>query len=589
MTTTVQQLSLFMDPPAPAPDALALRPYQHDAIAALEGYWGSGRRRALINLPTGTGKTVLFAAVLRRNLGGRRGLVVAHREELLDQAAATIARDSGLSVGIEQADRQAGGVDVVVASVQTLVASGGRRLGQLTRNSIGLVVIDEAHHVSARTYIEVLHHFGLAPDPERFFAQGGRRAAIDGFEPATDAPRLLGVTATPSRTDKVGLEVAFDEIVYSRTIRDMISEGWLCPVRGVRVATSTSLDGVPTTHGDFAERALETTVNNDARNDLIIAAYHDHAQGRQAIVFAAGVAHAEALAAAFRAAGVSADWVSGAHDKDERRGAIGAYRRGELRVLANCAVLTEGFDAPETACVIMARPTKSSTLYTQCLGRGTRLANGKTDLVVIDVVDAYERAGLASAAALFGLPPKFAVAEAEDVPLDQLAMRFDRELEEYRVPSSLLGDATSWDDIRRIAQEVDPLQVAALDPVLRAVAKAAWLTAPWGYHLGLPEGSLGIVVDLLGQATVRFKARGEQPETLERFPDAEQAVRWAEHWLGVEHADSARLVERGARWRKDPPSERQLELARKLRILLPEGATRGHVSALIDQRLAKRR
>lgn len=601
---TLLQPSLFAPPPAAS---LALRPYQEEAVAATEAYWRGGGRRALIALPTGTGKTVLFSEVLRRNLRGRRALVIAHREELLDQAAAAITR-GGVPTAVEQADRRAGGAAVVVASIQTLTASAGKRLRQFPRDEIGVVVIDEAHHATARTYLQVLHAYGLAPDPGVFgsdAARGSRRTAIDRFTPDADAPLLLGVTATPSRADKVGLEAAFDEIVYSRTIREMIDAGWLCAVRGVRVETTTSLDSVTVNHGDFAERELERTVNTDERNALIVAAYHDHAPGRQAIVFAAGVAHAEALAAAFRAAGVPADWVSGAHDRWERRGVIEAYRRGELRVLANCAVLTEGFDAPETGCIVMARPTRSSTLYTQMIGRGTRLADGKADVVVIDLVDAYAKAGLASAAALFGLPPRYndrqdgGQPEAPD--LHQMAMRFEGEIERLGLPVSALGDVRDWDDVRRVAAEIDPLQVAALDPVLRSVARYTWLTASWGYYLavpperghadgtpGRPGGQLGVVVNQLGQGTVRWKLRGEAPVTLERAETVEGAIRWAEEWVDTEHGHARAIVDGAAPWRKRPASEAQIGLLRRLRVPVREGLTAGQASALIEQAMAQR-
>lgn len=588
------QLGLDLFRPAPVSEAdegaFTLRPYQRDAISALETYWIAGGKRALIALPTGTGKTVLFAAAIGRNLDAQRALVIAHREELLDQAKEKIAASNpGLSVAVEQADRRAGDADVVVASIQTLVSGRVARYQQFPPDEVGLIIVDEAHHSPARTYMQTLAYYGLAPDPALFTdtAKKGRRSAIDGFCAAPNAPLLLGVTATPSRSDKVGMEAVFDEIVYARNIREMIDEGWLCPIRGVRVETGVSLDGVATRLGDFVEGQLEQAVNNEERNALIVGAYHDHAPGRQSIVFCAGVDHAQSLAELFQQAGVKAAWVSGATPSSERRAIIADYRAGRVRVITNCAVLTEGFDAPETDCIIMARPTKSSTLYTQMLGRGTRIAERKADLVVIDVVDAYARAGVANVNALFGLPPRFKLDE-EDSVSDQVK-RFEQEMEFWQAPFDAFNEAQNWKDVKRIAEEIDPLRAAETDPLLKHTAKYSWLTAPWGYYLAMPEGTLGVVVNLLGQGIVRWKPRNDRPQEVGRHEDAETAIRAAEAWVdSQDNGEGRSLIARNARWHKDEPSDKQLKYARFLGVRVPEGATKGHVKALIDRALMQK-
>lgn len=592
--TTQPSLFAALELAHPA-DAKPLRPYQREAVDRTRAYWASGGRRALIAIPTGTGKTRTFSAILDEELGGARALVIAHREELLDQGAGAIRDHTRYSVGIEQAERRAGDAQVVLASIQTLASRGGARLPR--RDEIGIIIIDEAHHAGgARTYLQALHHYGLAADPGLFNAPTDdedasavgrrRRKAIDSFTPDADAPRLLGVTATPNRSDKVGLEAAFDEIVYERTIGDMIAEGWLCDVRGVRVESATSLDDVHTTAGDFQQGELQDAVNTPERNRLVVSAYREHATGLQAIVFCAGVQHAEDLSAEFTRAGIAADWVSGAHDSGQRRGIIEAYKAGRLDVICNVAVLTEGFDHPATSCIIMARPTKSTVVYTQALGRGTRLAPGKDCLVVIDVVDAYRKAGVASANALFGLPPKFAVAGEG---LAAQARRVAELAEQYSLPVDALAEAGDYNDVVTIATTINPLDVARHDPVLRAAHPAnAWLIAPWGYSLSLPHGVLGVVVNMLGQGTVRWRPRGGGPETLTRDHDPAAAIRWAEQWVTERHPDAMMLTNGNARWRSDAPSDKQLGLARKLRIAVPEGATKGQVSALIDARMARK-
>lgn len=591
-----------------APSGVELRPYQEEAIEATERYYAQGGTRPLWSVATGAGKTLMAAMLLERNLNGRRGLFLAHREELIDQAVRTIGSMTSLTVAAEQAGKRAGDAQVVVGCVPTLVGGGGRRLRALDRRDFGMVIVDECHRSTARTYLQALHHFGLAPDPDVFTipdaedddeeqavttkrrkaAARSRRKTIDGFRPEWDAPLLLGVTATPHRADRIGLEVAFDEVVFERGIRELIAEGWLCVVRGVRVESGTDLNRVHVRAGEFAEKELSDAVNSPERNALIVAAYHDHAPGRQAIVFAASVQHAQDLCEAFQGSGVRAAWASGATPTVQRQGIVAAYKRREVQVLLNCQLWTEGFDAPLTDCIVMARPTKSSGAYAQMLGRGTRIAPGKVDLVVIDIVDNYRKAGIVSANALFGLPPRFRTGDS----LAEDAGRFEAQLTLLGVPAEELGEATDWQSVSRIASTIDPLRVAALDPVLAAFARYTWHVVPWGYALQVPAGSLGIVTDGLGHGHVRWQPKGARPTTLwnEMGADASMAVRWAERWLDGVDPSAGRLVDKQAAWRQrnDPPTEKQIKMARWLKVPVVEGMTKGQLSSLLDAAQARR-
>ena len=367
---------------------IVLRPYQKDALDALVAYKRKmterhpyGGKRALVAMATGTGKTVLFAQIPK--LARKKTLILAHRDELIDQTIEKVlAANPSLIVGREQAEDRAGDhAQVVVASVQTLAVSGAR-LRALDPDDFSVIVYDEAHHALSDGSIRILQHFGLMPhgddiswfDPDFSKLDEKERKIrlreyMAGFAPGINAPLLIGFTATPTRADGRGLEHIFDDIVYSMGIEDAIDQGWLSPIRGHRVNTKSDISDVPTQGGELVVSKLSGSVNNKDRNTLAVDNYCKHAFGRQAIVFCVDVQHTADMAAAFKARGILADMVIGASLKDDRRNIVSDYRAGKIQVLVNCAVALEGFDAPETSCIIMARPTKSSLLY--CLDERT--------------------------------------------------------------------------------------------------------------------------------------------------------------------------------------------------------------------------
>lgn len=337
---------------------MELRPYQLAAVAAVEAELGRVRATLLV-LATGLGKTVTFAELAHRcALLGQRVLVLAHRGELLDQAATTLRR-FGLTVAVEQADQR---VDVgalpqvVVASVQTMRA---RRLTRFASDAFQLVVIDEAHHATAAGYGAVLAHFAAA--------------------------RVLGVTATPDRGDGVALRHVFESAAFTMDLREGIAGGWLAPIelRSV-VVDQLDLTNVCQRAGDFSTDQLERELTRDVVLHAIAAPLAELRAGRQTLVFTAGVKQAHALAELLRHYGVRAAAVDGSMSAGDRTALLERYRTGELEVVCNCALWTEGFDAPETSCIALARPTRSRALLTQMVGRGTRLAPGKASCLVLD-------------------------------------------------------------------------------------------------------------------------------------------------------------------------------------------------------------
>jgi superfamily II DNA or RNA helicase len=364
-----------------------LRPYQIEAITAIDDAIAADDRHPLIVLPTGAGKTVVFGEWLRRR--GGRALILAHRDELIDQAYRKVLdvfgadldpMNHGDLVGKVKAERDDADAQIVVGSVQTL--SRERRLQRvLAAGPISTVVCDEAHHAPAATYRKIF-------------------TALRAGEP--DGPVLLGVTATPERADKVSLAEVFGGIVYQRTMLDLIDDNYLVDLRGKRVVVENlDLGGLKTRAGDFALDELNQRLTDANAPHEIVAAYQRYGEGRVTLVFVPGVAIAHDTAAHFRAAGVAAEAVDGT--TKNRREIFERLASGETRVIVNCEVLTEGFDQPNIACVMMARPTKSKSLYIQMIGRGTRLHPGKPDCLVLDLVGVSNHHDLYTVDRLAGL------------------------------------------------------------------------------------------------------------------------------------------------------------------------------------------
>lgn len=353
-----------------------LRPYQVEALRAISGRWQADRSTLLV-LATGLGKTSVFAEVLRRrrDAGRGRGLVLAHRLELLTQARdrmLTVGLSADIESGESRAPRMAlaGQSDVVVATVQSMR---GRRLESWHPDSFATIVVDEAHHATSASYRAVLDYFGSA--------------------------KVLGVTATPDRGDGVAVGHLFGaEPCYAMGIREGIEGGYLAPIRAIAVDTpSIDLSSVRVTKQEHGRDLSSDDLGKQMRAEKVLheiaapfAKLHD---GRQSLIFVPSVDVAHALASVLTPY-LGADVVralDGESPKDERAEVLGAFKRRKLRVLINCALFTEGFDAPETACVAICRPTKSRALYAQMVGRGTRIAPGKPDLLLLDFAPQNER------------------------------------------------------------------------------------------------------------------------------------------------------------------------------------------------------
>ncbi len=360
-----------------------LRPYQSEAVVEVLGAWASGIQRPAVVLPTGAGKTVIFAAlasVCRRR--GDRVLILVNRDELVQQTVAKLkAADPMLAVGVVQGSENELRGDVTVASVQTI--SRVNRLTKIPVDRFDVIVCDEAHYAAADSWRRVLEYFGA-------FAKDS-------------GCRIVGFTATMTRTDRRGLGEIWQDVVYTKDLRWAINQGYLvAPEAKTVIVPALQMDKIKTSHGDFSDGDLGKAMAQAKAGPLVAAAYAEHCRNefgeiRRGICFTPTIELAQSFLRDFRAAGIPTELVLGSTPREERRDAYARTASGENRVLMSVGVLTTGFDLPAVEVAVIARPTKSAGLYVQMVGRVLRPSpdTGKTGALILDVVGAT-RLGLAS-------------------------------------------------------------------------------------------------------------------------------------------------------------------------------------------------
>lgn len=319
----------------------------------------------LIVSPTGTGKTVMMAGLVSR-VFPKRVMILAHREELIFQAKEKIERMTGIGCCVEMADARAkdGSIDlfglsrVVVSSIQTQNAGGdGGRMTRFDPWQFDYVLVDEAHHAPAASYKRVLQYYRNNQDI-----------------------KVIGVTATPDRADEEALGQVFASVAFDYEILDAINDGYLVPIRQTVVEVADlDFSTVKTTAGDLNGKELAAIMEEEKALHEIASPTLELAGNRKTLVFASSVKHAERLCEIFNRHEANAAWLCGKTPKDQRREILGRYAKGEIRILVNVGVLTEGFDDPGVEMVVIARPTKSRALYSQMVGRGTRPLPGVID------------------------------------------------------------------------------------------------------------------------------------------------------------------------------------------------------------------
>jgi superfamily II DNA or RNA helicase len=614
------------DSPRYAPLA-KLHAYQSTALQLSMEQWYQEVRRQMVVLPTGTGKTVLFATLPLFYRFNGRILVLVHRDTLAEQAKKTIQEWNPYAgkVGIEMGTKyKAQRERIVVASVQTIGRFSStenedgtinfkisKRLAKFNPDEFDAIIVDECHHSAASGYLNIFRHFGFLDDRFRKVSHPPKRL-------------LFGVTATPRRLDKKRLSDVYDRKVFDYPIEDAIREGWLVNPRCFRVKTSISLDGVSLSEEDLEE--LSKIVNTPARNKLIVREWLDKAADRKTICFAVDVKHAVDLAREFRNAGVAATAVWGDDkDKDQK---LKLFKQGKYKVLLNCEILVEGYDDRSIACVIMARPTDSESMFKQMVGRAMRLEDGvlnillwdalkkpvtKRNCLVLEISDArakkLEHNLAMSFAQAYELPDDFdlegqGLLEAKDV-INRLKPRAAKDKETEKA----LADAKSMEELTELVshelhatvEEIDLLKVT-FDSMVLTNSQLQWhRTSKENYVLMLPE-RMGyirlwrnedgvIVIDghkLKAPHTFYLTGSRRREDFGRGFAAADQQVMKR---FGKRVFDMCERNSTSANWKTLPASPAQLTRLTKLYegrgMHMPTGITSGEASLLITKMMAQ--
>jgi len=363
-----------------------LRPYQQEAVAAIFREWEEGRRKTLLSLPTGCGKTVVFCDVIRQLVKqGKRVLVLAHRGELLDQAADKLSKSTGLGCAVEKAEHTCHGewFRVVVGSVQTLMRQ--KRLNTFEPDYFDAIIIDEAHHILSDSYQRVLAHFAEAD--------------------------ILGVTATSDRGDKRDLGEYFDSLAYEYSLVRAIKDGYLSPIKAMTIPLSIDIKDVAQQSGDFQAAALGSAL--DPYLERIADEMAQHCKDRKTVAFLPLIATSQRFCEVLNARGFRAAEVNG--QSEDRAEVLADFEAGKYNVLCNSMLLTEGWDCPPVDCIVPLRPTKIRSLFVQMVGRGTRLCPGKENLLVLDFLWATGRMDLCRPACIVADTPEVAAKMTEAI------------------------------------------------------------------------------------------------------------------------------------------------------------------------------
>lgn len=412
---------------------MKLRPYQQEARQAILKEWSEGRRKTLLVLPTGTGKTIVFAKVAEDRVREQdRVLILAHRGELLEQAADKIRRVTGLECSVEKAESSS--LDsrnrVTVGSVQSLMRED--RLARFKPNHFGAIIVDEAHHSISDSYQRILNYF--------------------------DDANVLGVTATPDRGDMRNLGSYYESIAYEYSLPRAIKENYLSPIKALTIPLELDLTGVAQQAGDFKASDLGSAL--DPYLFQIADEMVNHCSDRKTVVFLPLIATSQRFRDILQSKGLKAAEVNG--ESKDRAEVLEAFSRGEYQVLCNSMLLTEGWDCPSVDCIVVLRPTRIRSLYSQMVGRGTRLYPGKDHLLLLDFLWHTERHELVHPAHLIAKNEEIANRMTKNI--EEAGCPVDLEIMEMQAESDVVADreralAERLEEMRKRKRKlVDPLQ-----------------------------------------------------------------------------------------------------------------------------------
>ncbi len=557
---------------------LRLRPYQLAAQKAIVEERKRGFRVQLVSLATGLGKSVVIATLpeLLELRPSDVTLVVAHRDELIQQLVEKMkAQNPEAVVGIEKADDYASeDCTIVVATVQTLTGPRLNRFAAKFGRRTALFVIDEAHHAAAPTY----------------------RAILDKILTKRPDATVIGFTATPQRGDGARLVDIFPDIVYSMDARAAIDAGYLVPVRSYAIATETNLDDVSSRGGDFVLGQLADAVDTEERNKRVVDAYLQLTPGMKTLVFTASVEHARNVAQLFKDAGVKAAFASGDTPTAEREAIVAGFRGSKVDVLVNCGLYLEGFDVPSIQVIVNARPTKSTTLYTQVTGRGLRpldeyaymlselpspqarremiAMSAKPYAIIIDIVDQARRHQLVTLPVLWGIPAQI---DAQGRPISDVARQYEELFERSPREAARV----------RTAEQIETAIIELNDAAKPKSNQAAAWQQVGPEHWRLERPPQRIARDRKGRVVPHFNEQFDRLISMARkIAPHEDAAAFALRLLNVdrravrEESMQVDVTKRGESWAatwqngKDP--KRDIGLAASLAEAIAQAQTRIH-------------
>lgn len=412
---------------------MELRPYQKQAMQNVLAEWDKGVNKTLLVLPTGCGKTIVFSKIVEEIVRqGKRVLILAHRGELLEQAADKLLKTTGIGSALEKAESTAKNswFRVTVGSVQTLQRD--KRLNDFPNDYYDVVVIDEAHHAVSRGYTNILDYFNES--------------------------KVLGVTATADRSDKKNLGTIFESIAYQYTLVKAIKEGYLTPIKSLTIPLKLDLSQVDLSAGDFKASDVDNVL--DPYLEKIADEMLGHCKNRKTVVFLPLVATSQKFKDILNRKGFKAVEVNG--NSQDRAEILNDFENGKYNVLCNSMLLTEGWDCPSVDCVIVLRPTKSRGLYTQMVGRGTRLYPGKEDLLLLDFLWHVEKHELCRPPYLVADSPEIAKKMVEKMEITNTEFDILNELEEAENAVIRDREKTLKEELEKMKKRkralVDPLQ-----------------------------------------------------------------------------------------------------------------------------------
>lgn len=476
---------------------LKLRPYQEEARTAIQQEWENGRKKTLLVLPTGCGKTIVFSKVIEDRVRlGERVLVLAHRGELLDQASEKLEKSTGLKTALEKAENTSLGsfFRVVVGSVQTMQRE--KRLSKFPPNYFDTIIIDEAHHAISNGYQFVLKHF--------------------------EDSKVLGVTATPDRGDMKNLGSYFESLAYEYTLPEAIKSGFLSPIKALTIPLQLDLTSVAQQAGDFSTKDLGTALDpylHQIADEMV-----KHCSNRKSVVFLPLVKTSKKFRDILNEKGMKAAEVNG--ESKDRAEVLEDFENDKYNVLCNSMLLTEGWDCPSVDCIVVLRPTKVRSLYSQMVGRGTRLFPGKEELLLLDFLWHVERHELCHPAHLIAGSDDVAKKMTENIEEAGLdGLEVDIEQAEVQAEKDVIAEreealAKQLAEMRKRKQRlVDPLQfeMSIQDEDLSSYVPS------FGWEMGPPSEQQVTALEKLGIMPDAIDNAGKASLMLDRLQKRKEA------------------------------------------------------------------